>query len=92
MSVYRRARRFVLAMMAVFFTIPFWNNLLPSSGGLLFPLMGSLWVAAWVMASLTFRCCECQTSVFRTKPNWLRFATPWPHRRCCECGHDLTAA
>jgi hypothetical protein len=92
MSVYLRARRYTLRMLAVFAATPLWGGALLSLHEALFLLAGALWVSLGAIAFFTFRCPECGTSAYRRGPDWLPIAWPWPNRCCRGCGHDLAAA
>jgi hypothetical protein len=90
MHTYRRAWLFTGWMMLVFITMPFWLfGWLQQLGEPFFLLGGLVWVMHGLAALLLFRCEDCGTSLFRTGPSFMPFYTPWPHRRCRECGHDV---
>jgi hypothetical protein len=93
MHTYRRAWLFTGWMMLVFVTTPIWLfGWLQQLGEPFFLLGGLVWVMHGLAALMLFRCEDCGTSLFRTGPSFMPFYTPWPHRRCRECGHDVAEA
>jgi hypothetical protein len=93
MHTYRRAWLFTGWMMLVFVTTPIWLfGWLQQLGEPFFLLGGMVWVMHGLAALMLFRCEDCGTSLFRTGPSFMPFYTPWPHRRCRECGHDVAEA
>lgn len=87
MSTYKKSVRFMVWVLILFITFPFWIGFLESA---LRPAAVYGWMALCfghgLVALFVLTCPNCGRSLFKGK-HWIR---AWPSKTCTKCGHDLT--
>lgn len=92
MSPYQKGRLFIFWTLFVFFSFPFWVQLLTHVLGWEIGLIvgGLLWLGHGIASLTLVTCPKCGASVFCTGKGFFEFCRPWPFRNCRNCGADLT--